>query len=618
MGKDTEVFMLFVKSHLKFHSVLHAFLSACAVSIAGQMSSRSLIPALVLPALILLFYSVYRFFGHSATPGSSAASGHEIVSFDLVSLLFAACFCAYGRKRYTGSFRSPLFKAAALGIVFAGMFLLARVLLLLLFSLLPGDTKDKAAAAPAGSPLREFVRKHIAGITFVLCVLFDLPYFLYEYPGIISPDGVNQIMQIVGVSPWSNHHPVAHTLVISLFYHLGRLFTEDISTAISFYTLFQMLFLAFCCSVAMRTIRQFSRRLCVLIPCMLFFSVLPFMNVFSVYVLKDSFFSGVFLLFCCSLLRLLQDCGESIRKSITGWIVFGILSFSICLLRSNGWYAFLVMAPFLIAGMKGQRKKLLLTILPVILLAGILRGPVMRAAGVRQPDTIESLCVPLQQVSRVLADKKEISEEQKELLSQVVDLDAVPALYNAGFADNMKELVRAGHEEYLDGHKAEFFRLWLDLGRRYPGIYLSALADLTEGYWFPENNYETVTIDGIFGNDIGLSWQPKLGGPFVKFKEISLKLGTFVPVYSLLWSAGTYTWLLVICAALLLEMNKTRAAGQKGLLLFLPCFALLLTLFIAVPSASEFRYELPVVMASPLFIVFTYKGGIPCGYSLKK
>ena len=218
--------MLFVKSHIKFHSVLQAFLSACAVSIAGQMSSRSLVPALVLPALILLFYSVYGFFGHSAAAGGSAFSkDHEIVSFDLVSLLFAAFFCTYGRTRYTGNFRSPLFRGAALGIVFAGMFLLVRVLLLLLFSLWLSGAKDETAAAPAGSSPKEFVRKHIAGITFVLCVLFDLPYFLYEYPGIISPDGVNQIMQIVGVSPWSNHHPVAHTLVISLFYHLGSSFS---------------------------------------------------------------------------------------------------------------------------------------------------------------------------------------------------------------------------------------------------------------------------------------------------------------------------------------------------------------------------------------------------------
>ena len=124
MGKDTEVSMLFVKSHIKFHSVLQAFLSACAVSIVGQMSSRSLVPALVLPALILLFYSVYGFFGHSAAAGGSAFSkDHEIVSFDLVSLLFAAFFCTYGRTRYTGNFRSPLFRGAALGIVFAGMFL---------------------------------------------------------------------------------------------------------------------------------------------------------------------------------------------------------------------------------------------------------------------------------------------------------------------------------------------------------------------------------------------------------------------------------------------------------------------------------------------------------------
>lgn len=49
----------------------------------------------------------------------------------------------------------------------------------------------------------------------------------------------------------------------------------------------------------------------------------------------------------------------------------------------------------------------------------------------------------LQQVSYVLANDRELSLEQLELIDAVIDRNHVKNLYNPEFADNMKELVRA-------------------------------------------------------------------------------------------------------------------------------------------------------------------------------
>lgn len=67
-------------------------------------------------------------------------------------------------------------------------------------------------------------------------MLFWMFYFLYQYPGIMTPDSINQLEQVLHVIPYSNHHPWVHTLLISVFYHLGYLLTGNMVTAMSFYT----------------------------------------------------------------------------------------------------------------------------------------------------------------------------------------------------------------------------------------------------------------------------------------------------------------------------------------------------------------------------------------------
>lgn len=99
-----------------------------------------------------------------------------------------------------------------------------------------------------------------------------------------------------------------------------------------------------------------------------------------------------------------------------------------------------------------------------ILTAAVVKYPVMNSFHVIQPDLIESLAIPTQQVAAVLCHDRELTEEQLQLIEPVVDLTYIKELYNPFFADNIKELVRAGDQSYLESHKREFFSLYLSMG----------------------------------------------------------------------------------------------------------------------------------------------------------
>lgn len=608
-------------------SCLTAFLVSWGIQIAAGMTVRNF---LLLPVFLVL----WRFFwlllsrqeaaaarplqnpdpGATASSAGAAGTGaapqvhrnqsigkHSFFWPVLAALLLSLSFLLAQHAQYTAAFSSRLFQAGALLVVLLGLFLLFLALLVWLDDFLLQSPRQNRFFATR--PIRHLLYTHAPLCTFLACLLCWLPYYLYEFPGILSPDGAWQAEQAIGVRPWSNHHPVAHSVIIWFFYHIGRLFTDNVNLALGFYTLAQLIFMAGCAAIAVRALQKLSMAGWILALAAAFYALVPFNGVFSVMVGKDTVFSGVTLLLCCSLLSLLQDKTTIPIRHRVSFVLAGI---AFCLFRTNGWYAFLFLTPFLLICLRRTWKPVLAMLVLIVAAAGVIRGPVMDAAGVEKNDFVESICVPLQQVGLVAVEDQNggqaiISDEQRSLIGKVCHYEDIPKVYDPEFADMMKELIRTnGDQQYLTEHKGEFLKLWLDLGVRNPGLYLQAWIDVTKGYWFPDESYETATIDGVFSNLAGLSWQPLIGGRFVvKAKEIFLKLGTVVPVYGLLFSSGTYWFLLVCTGALLLRRGRNR----RYVLILLPCLALFLTLFLAAPIFAEFRYTYPVALTFPLWIV---------------
>ena len=512
----------------------------------------------------------------------------------VISILFTLLYMAVDGHQYISLLTSRLYQSIILTAVFLGFYVLFYQLIMLLFSY-SGDkeTLHRYFFVSEETDASRFCQKYSGAFSFLLCLICWLPYFLYQYPGIMTPDSINQFEQVLGEIPYSNHHPLAHTMVIKLFYNIGLLFTDNRVIAISFYTFFQMCFMAFSVSYLINTLKAFRFRPLVLFIITLFYALVPYHAVFSVTIWKDIMFAGSVLLFTCSLLRFLH--GYKLQ-TVLMFIFTGIM---MCLFRSNGWYGFLLCIPFLLYFYRGKAKIIFPSVALILLTVIVIKYPAMNHAHVIQPDLIESLSIPTQQIAAVLCNDRELSEEQLSLIENVVDLTYIKDLYNPTFADNMKELVRAGNQSYLSAHKKEFLKLWIALGLAYPGDYLQAYIDQTYGYWYPDSFYLVAEAEGVSGTGLGVSHTPLIRGPLVvKGKEIAVKMGSMLPIYSLLWSMGVIFWILIFCIG-----NAFVRKEKAKLIYYLPSLSLYLTVMIATPVATEFRYVYFMVFSLPFYLM---------------
>lgn len=531
----------------------------------------------------------------------------------VTAVLFTLLYMLVDYPHYIELLTSRLYRAVVLTIIFTGFVCLFYYLLHFLYSYACDKDRlyrvlltryqdipyshngryQKLSACLAA--VINFIRSHTALCAFLACMAGWLPYYLYQYPGIMTPDSINQLEQILGVVPYSNHHPWIHTLVFGFFYHLGFALTNNMVIAVSVYTLFQMCLLAGSVAFFISTLRAHRIRPFILILITAFYALIPYHAVFSVTVWKDIPFAAAVLFFSCSILRL------SVQEKICpkNLCVFTISGVMICLFRSNGWYAFLLAVPFLLFGFRHKARSVYPPLFTILLLAAVVRYPVMRAFHVEPPDFIESVCIPMQQITAVICNDRALTEEELSLIEEVVDLTYIHELYNPTFADNIKELVRAGNQDYLVAHKKEFLKLWVELGLRYPGDYLTAYVNQTYGYWYPDSFYLVAEAEGVSATDLGVSHTPLIGGPLViKAKEIAIKLGSMVPVYGTLWSMGVACWIMLFGISVVIIRKD-----YHKLICYLPSVALLLTVLAATPVATEFRYVYFMVLSLPFYLI---------------
>lgn len=580
-----------MKNNLLIKSI-QSFFATWALMMASRMEVGNILT-------LVFFLLCFFFFRHIDVRLSKSDFEHTKYTSAVclvLAAIFSALYMVVDYTYYVENLTSPWFRIGIVTAVLIGFLVLFYNLVLLLFSF-TGDKNRMNTLLfsdddPA-TPLFSFYQKHPALCAFLLCILCWLPYFLYQYPGIMTPDSINQLEQVLHVIPYSNHHPFLHTLLIGFFYNIGYKLTGNMVVAVSFYTFFQMCMLALTVSYLIGTLRQFRLRSLGCFIITLFYALIPYHAVFSVTVWKDILFAAGVLFFGCSMLSLLKEI------TISSLIVMGISGLVMCLFRSNGWYAFLLCLPFLLFYFRRKARTVFPVLIGVFAVAVIVKYPVMNSLSVIQPDLIESLSVPTQQITAVICNDRPLTQEQLTLIENVVDLTYVKDLYNPYYADNIKELVRAGHQDYLVAHKGEFLKLWIQLGLAYPGDYLEAYIHQTYGYWYPDSFYLVAEAEGVSATSLGVSHTPLIGGPLVvKGKEIAIKLGGMLPLYGTLWSMGVALWVLIFCIG-----NSFIRREKRKLILYLPTVALFLTVMLATPVATEFRYVYFLVFGLPFYLI---------------
>lgn len=446
-------------------------------------------------------------------------------------------------------------------------------------------------------PLKGFL---FGSVIIFVCMV---PFLLTNFPGIMTPDSLAQYRQVAGISAYNDHHPWMHTLLIEFFYKIGYGITGDVYLGIACYTLAQMILVALSVSYVWSALYEMGLKKVYVILGGALFIICPYNLIYAVTMWKDILFSMAVLVLVLTLFRLhcfIQE-GRSAKQVVRDWILYGVCGFFMCMLRHNGFYAFLIMMILLAVAFRRQWKIYVPLTAVVVCLCFIIKGPVMDAAQVEPGKYAYKVCIPLQQIARVITDGCELTEEEITLLEKINTIDYIPENYQKGGADPMFAWVIYGNQQYLAEHQGEYLKLWLSIGLRYPGKYIEAFLDQTKGYWYPMEP-EQVVFFGITENENGLVSCPVLDGLVViKFHEFLTKLYTIFPLYGMFYSMGGALWMFLLFMAIAL---RNRAYG--ALIAGVPLLLLTFTLFIAVPLVADIRYGYPLLIAVPMLAVCSF------------
>ena len=502
--------------------------------------------------------------------------------------VMGSIFALFTVLAHYGNFTYSSFGASVFYVL---LFTAGLALSLSFISVCVYDALDKFSVSKSGSLPGKTVL--LASWAFIFIVFFV--FFLAYYPGLYSPDSIWQLQQAMRDSPLSNHHPIIHTLLIRAVLNFGMmLFNGDLTAATALLSVIQMLFLSACMAYSVKNIYDIAGSVTYCVIVTLLFALVPFNIMFSFTHLKDTWFAGFFLVFCSQLVKRIFGTPD-ISTSFSNKVLLVLSAIGSGLFRSNGLYALLLLIPFLFFALKKDRAFTLI-LAACLIICFIITGPIYKALGVAAIDPVEYLSVPLQQISRVIADGGKISDEDYAFISEVINPSLIPSTYYARISDNIKNLIRtSGNQDYISENKMAFLKLWLRLLKDNPISYINAYVDLSVGFWYPEQTGIPFVTD-MEPNSYGLKVSSVLPSAVTSLLRSWTYSNNQQSFLGPLFSCGGYVWaFLFLFAYSLSKKDKTYIA-------FLPSLFLWITLLLTTPVYSDIRYLYAVIVCLPLLI----------------
>ncbi len=483
------------------------FLAACLSAMAAALYLElSVMGSACLFLLIGIFFLYHRYGFHSE---------RQIRLLALLSAAVCALSALLGRySKYddlfygiqSDDFRESLPQQLLLTLfIAAGLFVFFYFCFLRLYEYSRTFSLGRTTAPPVESWV-------VFLCSFLIILVCWLPYYLTYFPGLLSNDSVWQMDQVLGIRPYSNHHPFTHTMMIKLVYTIGFAIFGTIRGGVAFYTFSQMAAMALIFSYLIYTVYRQGSKTGWCIALLAYFALMPFHAMYSITMWKDVLFGGFVLLFAISLWKLLTRyrSGEPVWSALAMFAVTGVF---VSLLRTNGFLVFLLCIPVAVVILRKFWLPVLAAGVASVVVVLMVLGPVMSAFDVIPVDTVEALSIPLQHISRVIADEKPLTAEETALIEQLAPVEEIKAAYRPYISDPVKNLIRYyNNQEAFSTYKWEYLKLWVSLAVKYPWEIIKAQADQTYGYWYPDVQYWNVWTYMV-ANDFGLTETPLIDGP---------------------------------------------------------------------------------------------------------
>ncbi len=470
--------------------------------------------------------------------------------------------------------------------------------------------------------------------------------FLVMYPGICTNDSTDILKMIWGMpfesdhfryDGLNNHHPAFYVFLVYLALQLGSLLGLSQAMSVGLVSLLHMITLALCCAYFTSRIHALLGSRIMLALCWLFFFFNPLIAQYSVTVWKDIVFSGIFLVFLVELFVLVL-MKEQFFSSKLDPVVFTTASIMCVLLRSNALPAIGVAFIVALCVCKPVRKQLAKVAGIVALVCVVVLGPLYAIIGIQPGHFVEGVSIPLQQVSRVLAEESDnindepenannnadlvnddadlgnsdsdfgndgsdlgnsnsrlINDEQERFFDELLPIELYGQNYNPAMVDNIKFLPDFD-DDFLEAHKGTFFLYWWQLGLQNPDIYARAWCDQTKPFWNAASTTWYVAPPGYSLADGEEKVSRNLIYGLIDYEDLSVILQLALEMGQTLYNMAWLAWFVLFSCLALFCLGE-----KKYLICMAPLVVWWITLLIAAP-ATDFRYMFPVHLAVPFVV----------------
>lgn len=416
------------------------------------------------------------------------------------------------------------------------------------------------------------------------------------FPALLSKDTYVQIQQALGNESYSNHHPWLHTMIIKFFLNIGKVLFGSNQAGVAV-TAFASFF--FSSILLLLVLKYYNNNVSSGIWwfAAVIFAIEPIHCVYSVTIWKDVLFAYALLAFCFILMVMEVQIKRQGRLKPYMWLLYVVVSFVFCFSRTNGLYAWIFTLPFLLWHYRKKLKPWIVsTVICILLIIGY-KGWMLPHFQVIEPDTVEALSVPLQQIAFTIQNDGDFSEYDTNVINKIANMDSIGEHYNAHISDPVKNFIRNyGHQEYITQNKTEFIKLYISVGMKNPTDYIVAFLNQSRGYWYHKMSNYIYFSEGVhrFAEEIGVYRTPLF--PESISAAMDKLMNKYCDVWHMIWSLALSTYAVFIL--FVYSICKKRACFY-----FIPIIGVFITLVIATPVNDEFRYAYGIYLALPLLML---------------
>ena len=527
--------------------------------------------------MICLAYIIFIF--RKKTKNVSGAFSY--IATGIFSLLFAFSLMLKKHIVYSGEIFGKLnvnyfvdvtFKDVLFAVLLSVMIFVLAIHIIDLIIILLGRLNEKV---PKTHQLNGIKWSVLIFLGFV--IVWGLGYLAF-WPGTSMWNDIDAIL-VNGPIGESFRSPVFYNLITYFFLVVICNPVTDPNTGFAIYALCQLLFMAAVVTYVMWWAYAVVKiRTPLLVALFIFFAFYPMVGLYSFTVVKDVPFS----LFMFLWLPVLYDAAREKKLCMRNKVLFCIAAVGTLIFRNNGKIILPLLVIVAFIFVKNNRKFIAAAGLSVLIVLTLISSLLTRNVPYRFAEGTGPL---LQQIAMVLSKDGDVSEEDREFLYQIKEEE-----YWTGTDANSYVI----NDDFLNEHRAEFIMTYLRVLARNPSLCIEAWLMESYGFWaFGTWGVTQSYITGLNTTYYDYEMSPMLPGSL--YETVQEYFMNSEVCYG---SAGTFIWIILFIALLLILAKKSRY-----LIVLLPMIFNWLVILFLTPIAFGMRYVfyyfliVPVVLA---------------------